>query len=248
MARLGSRVIMVGRVGGDDAGRHLRAELVAAGVNPAGVVIDQGARSGTALIFVAEDGENSIVVAPGANEMVSESDVEGMRWAIERAPVAVFQLEIPLEAVAAGIAMAQGTVVLNPAPTQRLPAEVLGGVDILVPNRGELGSLVGEPPAESFEELANQAANLDMRGSVVVTLGGDGCLVTSGRRYVHLPAESVVAVDTTGAGDAFIGALAVAISEGQELEAAAHFATRAAAVAIGRRGAQASLATRSDLP
>ena len=247
MARLGARVTMVGRTGDDDPGRRLRTSLVAAGVSIAGVAVDETAPSGAALIFVDEAGENSIVVAPGANSRVCPADVDAVRRVVAEAPVVVLQLEIPLATVAHGAKVATGTVVLNPAPAAELPPDLLAEVEVLVPNRTELAILAGEAPAESLAGVTDQALGLKGIKSLVVTLGAEGALVVENGRAVHIAAEKVEAVDTTGAGDAFVGALAVGISEGADLASAARLACRAAAVAVGRRGAQSALATREDL-
>ena len=160
MARLGARVTMVGRTGDDDPGRRLRTSLVAAGVSIAGVAVDETAPSGAALIFVDEAGENSIVVAPGANSRVCPADVDAVRRMVAEAPVVVLQLEIPLATVAHGAKVATGTVVLNPAPAAELPPDLLAEVDVLVPNRTELAILAGEAPAESLAGVTDQALGL----------------------------------------------------------------------------------------
>lgn len=247
VARLGQPVTMVGRTGNDDAGRLLRSSLEAAGVNVAGVAVDDTVSTGAALIFVDESGENSIVVAPGANVRMSPTHLDAVAGLIADAPVAVFQLEIPLETVSHGVRMAAGTVILNPAPAIALPADLLAEVDVLVPNRGELAVLLGVEPAKQLSEVTQQALALKSASSLVVTLGSEGSLVVEDGRVLHIPAEKVEAVDTTGAGDAFVGVLAASIAEGADLAKAARFASRAAAVAVGRRGAQTSLAGREDL-
>jgi ribokinase len=247
-ARLGQPVAMVGRVGDDDAGRALLSALRADGVDTRGVVVTDGAPTGIALIAVDERGENSIVVSPGANARVSAGDVETAAAALEGAAVLLLQLEVPVEAVSRAASLAGGTVVLNPAPAPpaALPAELLAGIDVLVPNRGELARLAGADVAATLEEVEAQAVGL--RGPpVVVTLGSEGALVVESDGVAHVPAPRVGAVDTTAAGDAFCGALADALVGGQSLVDAARWAVRAAAITCTRPGAQASLPRRDDV-
>jgi ribokinase len=245
-ARLGRRVAMVGRVGDDQAGRDLLAALEADRVDTAQVGALGGVPSGTAFIVVREDGENQIVVSPGANARLTPDDVGAAGPALRSAAVALLQLEIPLETVAAAARTATGTVVLNPAPVRPLPSELLARVDVLVPNRVELAQLAGGPVPETVADATRLAEGLAAR-AVVVTLGADGALVVEGGRAVHVPAVAVRAVDTTAAGDAFCGGLAEALAAGASLQDAARRAVRVAAAACTRPGAQASLPTPDDL-
>jgi ribokinase len=245
-ARLGRRVAMVGRVGDDQAGRDLLAALQADRVGTAQVLALAGVPSGTAFITVSADGENQIVVSPGANARLAAADVAAAEPALAAAAVTLLQLEVPLEAVAAAAATAAGTVVLNPAPVRPLPDELLGRVDVLVPNRVELAQLAGGPVPESVEAAARLAEGLAAR-AVVVTLGADGALVVEDGQASHVPAVPVRAVDTTAAGDAFCGGLADALAGGASLQDAARHAARVAAAACTREGAQASLPTPADL-
>ena len=245
-ARLGRRVAMVGRVGDDQAGRDLLASLEADGVDSAQVRTLAGVPSGTAFITVSEDGENQIVVSPGANARLTPDDVAAAGPALGAAAVTLLQLEIPLESVAAAARTAGGLVVLNPAPMRPLPAELLGRVDVLVPNRVELAQLAGGRPPGTVEEAARLAGRLAAR-AVVVTLGADGALVVEDGRAGHVPAVPVRPVDTTAAGDAFCGGLADALAGGAGLQEAARRAVRVAAAACLRPGAQASLPTPAEL-
>jgi ribokinase len=245
-ARLGRRVAMVGRVGDDDAGRQLLASLEADAVDTAQVQALPGVPSGTALITVSEDGENQIVVSPGANGRLGPGDVAAARAALKAAAVTLLQLEVPLETVAAAARAAAGTVVLTPAPVQPLPDELLDQVDVLVPNRVELGQLAGGPAPESVEQAVELAGRLAARAAVV-TLGADGALVVEGGQASHILAVPVTAVDTTAAGDAFCGGLADALAAGASLKDAARRAVRVAAAACLRPGAQSSLPTPADL-
>jgi ribokinase len=245
-ARLGRRVAMVGCVGDDAAGRELLESLAGAEVDTERVRVVDGVPSGTAFITVGDDGENQIVVSPGANARLTAADVDDARPALEAAAVTLLQLEVPLEVVAAAAASAGGRVVLNPAPVRDLPGGLLAGVDVLVPNRVELAQLAGARPPSSVEEAAELAGRLPTR-AVVVTLGADGALVVEDGRVTHVPAVPVRPVDTTAAGDAFCGGLADALAGGASLQEAARRAVRVAAAACLRPGAQASLPTPADL-
>jgi ribokinase len=245
-ARLGRRVAMVGRVGDDDAGRQLLASLADAAVDTSQVEALPGVPSGTALITVSSDGENQIVISPGANARLTPDDVAAAGAALDAAAVTLLQLEVPLDAVAAAARAAGGRVVLTPAPAQALPDGLLGDVDVLVPNRPELAQLTGEPVPETVEEAVALAGRLPAR-AVVVTLGADGALVVEDGQASHVPAVPVRAVDTTAAGDAFCGGLADALAAGASLEDAARRAARVAAAACRRPGAQASLPTPTEL-
>jgi ribokinase len=245
-ARLGRRVAMVGCVGDDAAGRELLGSLAGAEVDTDRVRVVDGVPSGTAFITVGDDGENQIVISPGANARLTAADVAGAQPVLEAAAVTLLQLEVPLEAVAAAAAAAAGRVVLNPAPVRDLPGELLAKVDVLVPNRVELAQLAGARPPSSVEDAATLAGRLPAR-AVVVTLGADGALVVEDGRVAHVPAVPVRPVDTTAAGDAFCGGLADALAGGASLQEAARRAVRVAAAACLRPGAQASLPTPADL-
>jgi ribokinase len=245
-ARLGRRVAMVGCVGDDEAGRDLLAALAADGVDHARVRVAGDVPSGTALILVSDDGENQIVVSPGANARLTPGDVAAAEATLAAAAVTLLQLEVPLETVAAAAGTAGGRVVLNPAPVRPLPDDLLGRVDVLVPNRVELAQLTGGPAPDTVEEAALLAGRLPAR-AVVVTLGADGALVVEDGQASHVPAVPVRPVDTTAAGDAFCGGLADALAGGADLQEAARRAVRVAAAACLRRGAQASLPTPADL-
>ena len=237
-ARLGASVALVGRVGDDAAGAGLRDGLAAEGVDVAHVVVDRDAPTGMALIAVDAAGENTIVVSPGANARVGPADVERAGDVLAAAAVTLIQHEIPPEAVRAAVAAAGGTVVLNPAPARAL----VEPIDVLVPNRLELEALADK--AGDPEELAR---GLRDARAVVVTLGADGALVVEGDRATTVAAPSVRAVDTTGAGDAFCGALAQALAGGAALADAVRWAVAAAAVSVTREGAQGGMPTREQM-
>jgi ribokinase len=245
-ARLGRGVAMVGCVGDDQAGRDLLGSLEADGVGTSQVRVVDGVPSGAAFITVSEDGENQIVVSPGANARLTPDDVAAAGAALRAAAVTLVQLEVPLAAVAAAVRAAGGMVVLNPAPVRALPAGLLGEVDVLVPNRVELAQLAAAPPPATVEEAAGLAGRLPAR-AVVVTLGADGALVVEQGHVSHVPAVPVRPVDTTAAGDAFCGGLADALAGGAALPDAARWAVRVAAAACTRQGAQVSLPTPAEV-
>jgi len=248
-ARLGQRVAMVGRVGEDDAGRTLRAALNDYGVDYAAVVETTETPTGIALITVDPNGENIIVVSSGANARVGAADVKAAAPLVERAAVVLLQLEIPLEASIEAATLATGTVILNPAPapTDRLPLELLAAVDVLVPNRSELAELAGVPAPGSLAAVERLARSIEGPRAVVVTLGAEGALLVERGSSTHVAAPTVEAVDTTGAGDCFCGALADALARETPLEDAVRFAVRAAAVSTTRPGAQAAMPARDEV-
>jgi ribokinase len=239
--RLGGGVAMVGRVGGDPAGDRQRAALATAGVDVELVRSTPGELTGTATIPVeADGGENLIVVVPGANAALTPADVDVAE--VRQATVVLLQLETPLETVLAAAEAAAGIVVLNPAPPQPLPADLLGLVDVLVPNEHELVRLTGAAEAErSPAELAELARGLGM-GSVVVTLGARGALLVpvEGDAVLQAP-PPVEAVDTTGAGDCFCGALAQSLARGDLPAGAVRYAVAAAASSTTGPGARGAL-------
>ncbi len=246
-ARLGRSVALVGRVGDDEGGEMLRAALDADGVDTTRLTTTIDVPNGVALIAVGANGENAIVVSPGANSRLSATDLEEARDLIRHASCVLLQLEVPVAAVAAALEMAEGTVILNPAPapSDGLPDELLRRVDVLVPNQTELATLARYDGAVDPEIAAELARNLPAE-RVVVTLGADGALVV-GNDVVHVPAPVVRPVDTTAAGDSFCGALADALVGGQSLVEATEWAVRVGAATTLRSGAQPSLPTPAEV-
>lgn len=235
-ARLGARVTMVGRVGDDAAGHAMLDNLTSNGVDVSKVEYELDSPTGTALISIDQNGENSIVVAPGANATLTPESLPGLSG-----KVMLLQLEIPLETVVAAARDFSGTVILNPAPARGLPEELLEYVDVLVPNEGELAAITGIlDPVEAARSLVGPRW-------VAVTRGERGALLVDRDNAISIEAPAVEAVDTTGAGDAFCGALAAELARGSDVEAACATAVRAGAHSVTRLGAQAGLPLRADL-
>lgn len=245
-ARLGGEVAFVGRTGDDELAGTIRDALSGAGVDLSWLREVPDTPSGIALITVAEGGENTIAVSPGANARLSAADIRAAVPLLAEAAVTLVQLEIAPETVDAAVRAAGGTVVLNPAPARTLPPALLSEVDVLVPNRSELAFLAGAPESTTLEEAAAQATTLDGPGAVVVTLGAEGALVVHQGRTTHVPATEVDAVDATGAGDAFCGALADGLARGASLEDATRWAVRVAGLSTTRWGAQSGMPTREQ--
>ena len=244
--RAGADVTFVARVGADELGELAVAGLADEGIDIGHVGKEPDLSTGVALIMVDEAGENAISVAPGANAHLSVEDVEAARAVIESADVLLTQLETPLPAVerAAAIASAAGVIViLNPAPAKPLPDSLMALVDVLTPNEGEAAYLSGEAlPAAAASKLRTVGAT-----TVVVTLGAEGALIVAEDVECSVPGFPVVAVDTTAAGDAFSGSLAVSLAEGLELVLAVRRACAAGALATTAHGARPSLPMRDKV-
>jgi len=249
-ARAGGAVTFVARVGCDAMGDQAVGGFVKEGICTDYVFRDSSAPSGVALIFVAADGANSIAVAPGANGRLSPADVQQAGNALTGASALLVQLETPLETVQTAIALATQAgvpVVLNPAPAQFLPEELLAQVSILTPNESEASWLTGIP-VRGRKDAQKAAAMLMQRGArvVVITLGSRGALVATPDFMQMVRGFEVPAVDTTAAGDTFNGALAVALAEGKPLLETVRFAQAAAALSVMRAGAQESAPQRAE--
>jgi ribokinase len=246
-ARLGRRTAMVGCVGDDDNGRALVARLEAEGVDTRHVRAVEAAPSGVALIAVAPDGENEIVVSPGANARLNVSDISAAAAALGTAAITLCQLEIPIGTVVAAAETARGTFILNPAPATRLPSDLLALVDVLVPNRLELAAIVGVDPPASVDEVSELVDRLPNVERIITTLGAEGAFVADGPQRTHVPAAPVKPIDATAAGDAFCAAIADALARGESLVDATRWATAAAGASVTRRGAQDSLPRADEL-
>jgi ribokinase len=244
-ARLGCQVTMVARLGRDMFGQQTEQNLCREGIDTSLLIWDDQAPSGVALIMVSEEGENSIVVAPGANAGMTPEDVERASSAIAAADLLLLQLEVPLAAVRRGVEIAlqrRVRIVLNPAPAAQVPQDLLSQVDLLTPNQHEAALLSGVE-IESPEAAGKAAKDLLGRGvrALAITLGRHGALIATSGGLEPMPGFKVQPVDTTGAGDAFNGALACIWAQGRPLREAVRYANAAAALATTVMGAQPSL-------
>ena len=252
-ARLGGTVTFVAQVGSDAFGSALIDSLREAGVDVQHV--GTAARpTGCASIYVLPDGENSIVISPGANATLDPATAVSRLNTLDGAGFVLSQLEIPMETVEAAFQAARmrgATTILDPAPARTLPLSLLHTVDFLTPNQSESATLLGNPSwsIRDFSDAEEAAAGLLALGpsTVVMKLGALGCLVANNEGRLRVEGCTVAAVDTTAAGDAFNGAFAVALAEGRSVAAAAAFANAAGAICVTRRGAQASLPGRDEI-
>ncbi|MBC8167475.1 MAG: ribokinase [Bryobacteraceae bacterium] len=246
-------VRMVGRTGRDIFADQLRSSLMEAGVDVTGVTAALNEPTGVALIEVDRRGQNTIVVASGANFAVTADEVESSRAHYRGAECALFQLETPLPAVEAALRIAriEGAVtILDPAPAQPLRRELLELVDILTPNESEACMLLGRQAARigigDAREVGQAVLALGAK-AVILKLGEAGCFYVDSSRELYSAAFKVEALDSTAAGDVFNAGLAVALTEGQELPVALRFASAAAAISVTRAGAQASIPSRDEV-
>ena len=250
-ARLGGDVGVIGSIGDDDFGRSIRKSLLDSGVDTARLCVRPNSVTGLALIFSEACGENMIVIAAGANDFLLPADIDAAADAIAEASIIVCQFESPaatIERLVNAAKLSGVPVLLNPAPARRMADEMVDGIRFLVPNRQELAHLTGLP-TRTLADVEAAAKALLVRGaeSVIVTLGREGVLRASVAGARVFPAPIVEAVDTTGAGDTFVGGFAAEWCRTSDVDAAISFAQRAAAYSVTGRGAQASMPWLSDL-
>ena len=246
-ALIGASVTMLGRVGDDEFGGPLVQALQEKGIDTSHVERVPDKATGAAFITVTPDGENAITVAPGANRSLTPDDVDAAEGAIGEASVFVAQMEIPVQTVlrAVEVAAEKGVrPVVNLAPTFEVPRELLEKLDPLVVNEHEAAFLLGSE-VEGVDEALSAAPELLSLGprSAVITLGENGAVLADGDSVEHIPAPDVDVVDTTGAGDAFVGALATQLAHGATLQESVAYAVRAGAAAVTKEGAQGALPT-----
>jgi ribokinase len=252
VSRLGAGVSLVGRVGDDAFGKTLASILEKEGVSITYLEHDPVIPSGVAVILVDGEGQNSIVVASGANSRLTPQDVRLAGRQIPAISAVIAQLEIPLECVveaARAAKLRKAPFIFNPAPAGVFPRELLEMVDVLVPNEPE-AAMLSAMPVETLEqaEIAGRHLLAAGAGSVIITLGGQGALVVQRHaEAVHIPAHPVNVMDTTAAGDAFTAGLAVGLAEGMSLVEAARLGNASGALAVTRLGALPSLPERSQV-
>ncbi len=250
-ARLGAQVSMIGCVGNDAYGEALRGALLAEQIDCQAVSTIDGS-SGVALIVVDDSSQNTIVIVPGANGALTAEAIDRFDSVIRAADVLICQLEVPDASV--GHALKRGrelgkTVILNPAPVSRpLPPDWYASIDYLIPNESEASALSGLS-VDSLDTAQAAATRLIALGAgkVIITLGAQGSLFTDGQRFEHFPAPVVKAVDTTAAGDTFVGGFAAALAAGNDEAQAIRFGQVAAALSVTRAGAQPSIPALSDV-
>jgi ribokinase len=251
-ARLGASVAMIGCVGDDAYGEQLRTALLAEGIDCQAVTRVTGESTGVALIVVDDSSQNAIVIVAGGNGHVTASVVDSFDALLSGAEVIICQLEVPLDTV--GHVLKRGhelgkTVILNPAPASGpLPAEWFAWIDYLIPNESEATALTGLPVDSTASADAAASALLKAGVSkVIVTLGEQGALFASASRSEHFPAPKVQPVDTTAAGDTFVGGFAAALADGKSESDAIRFGQVAAALSVTRSGAQPSIPTFAEV-
>ncbi|QRK86178.1 ribokinase [Pseudomonas granadensis] len=250
-ARLGAQVAMVGCVGNDDYGVQLRDALLAEQIDCQAVSSVDGS-SGVALIVVDDNSQNAIVIVAGANGAMTPAVIDRFDAVLQAADVIICQLEIPDATVGHALKRARALgkiVILNPAPASRpLPADWFAAIDYLIPNESEAAALSGMS-VDSLQTAESAATRLIAMGAgkVIVTLGAQGSLFANGQGFEHFPAPKVQAVDTTAAGDTFVGGFAAALANGQSEASAIRYGQIAAALSVTRAGAQPSIPTLSDV-
>ncbi len=252
LARLGQPSAIIGAVGRDAFGDEMLQNLATFGVDTTGVVRRSEVASGTAIITLDASGENQIIVANGANDTLSADDVNRQMPLIKKSRAVVVQLETPLESVEAALLAARATgalAILNPAPHTPVPNALLGLCDWLIPNEIEAAKISGMEVKDP-RSAAQAVAHIRQRSgcaNILVTLGSNGAWLDTPAFTGHITGFKVTAVDTVGAGDTFIGAFVSQLIEHGDVPAAARFGCAAAAIAVTRRGAQASLPTRAEV-
>ena len=246
-ARLGAHVEFVGAIGVDPEGALLEATWADAGVRTTGLEHLDLIPTGKALIAVDSHAENSIVVIPGANARVTPEAVQAQAALIRHANVVVMQLEIPLDTVQRACELAEGVKVLNAAPAQVLSPALLSLIDVLVVNEAEFATVLGGDSESDAATITDTMSRPSVPPQVVVTRGGQGALVWDRDRLTTVPAPAVDVIDTTGAGDTFVGALAEALSRGSSLLDAAQWAVTAATISTQTLGATDGMPTRHQV-
>lgn len=243
--KLGASVAMIGKVGNDVFGEQLLDNLKQVGVDGAGIEKIADEATGVAFVSLDPEGDNSIVVAPGANRRLMPEDVRSREELIKQAKLLMVQLEVPLETVKEAVAIARRhhvPVLLDPAPAQPLSEDLLGMVDYIVPNEKEIAQLTG---IDVYDQVTAKLAAVELLrkgvSTVFAKLGEKGVVVVNANRTFFVEPYEVNAVDSTAAGDSFAGAVGAAIVDGKDIWSAAKFASAVGAITVTRKGAQASM-------
>ena len=249
--RCGAEVEIIGRLGHDDFGQRLLLKLQTSGVHTNGILVSESVSTGTAMIMVDDNGENTICIAPGANGLLTAEDIDCQSGIIANADVVLIQLEIPQDTAAYVLHIAKHhnvPVILNPAPAPEKINPALFDADIIIANQDETARLTGEP-ANDIHTAKMAGSALLARGAkvVIVTLGRRGALSLTAEQMFHIPPFPAKVVDTTGAGDAFCGAFAAAYARKDNIYDASRFAAAAGALACGKFGAQPSMPRLRDV-
>ncbi len=247
----GADVFLLARIGTDHYGQALARHLQNAGLPGQGLIRDKEQPAGLAFILVDSQGQNQIVVVPGSNHCLSKDDVLAFADWFVPGSILLVQLEIPLKSLAAGLKLAKSrcmTTILDPAPYQPLPEEILASTDILTPNQSEAAALAGTDP-EALQETEDTLQSMISKGpqKLILTLGREGALLLDSAGRAHVPAFKVQARDTVAAGDAFNGSLAAALCKGRSLSQALRLASAAGALCATRPGAQAALPGQAEI-
>lgn len=249
IGKLGGDVCMLGKVGTDEAGKSMLKNLSEVAVDTSKIELSN-ASTGTAWICVNEEGDNSIVVIPGANKQVDIPYIERNLSEIQKAEMVILQLEIPIETVcfSAKEAKRRGKlVILDPAPAKAgLPAELFSYVDIIKPNETELAILTGMDASTKVEDMVKAFRKL-YKGTIVVSMGEKGALIDVGEHFSRLPVRKTTVVDTTAAGDSFVAGMALKLVENKSLEEAIEYAQKLASIVVSRSGAQSSIPTAEEV-
>eukprot|EP01088_Endostelium_zonatum_P016272 TRINITY_DN4328_c0_g1_i1.p1 TRINITY_DN4328_c0_g1~~TRINITY_DN4328_c0_g1_i1.p1 ORF type:complete len:291 (+),score=59.19 TRINITY_DN4328_c0_g1_i1:151-1023(+) len=257
-AKLGAHVSMIGKIGNDSWGKLLKSSYESIHINTSSLIVTDESTTGVANILVDDEGHNCIVVIPGANSLLNKSEVEAQRKTIQESKVLVCGLEVPIEGTLTALRIAkeknqQVTTILNTAPAQKnLDDEIWKLVDIVVANETELEILIPgiDLSKASDEDVKNAAQKLQEKGvkNVVITLGARGCMVVREKGEMTLvQAEKVQAVDSTGAGDCFVGSIAFCLAQGKDISSSCQFACKVAAISVTRKGAQQSFPTLKEV-
>lgn len=251
VSRLGGDVLLVSKIGNDIFGKQSSKIFDEEGVDISGIYADESSPSGIALITVDEKGENSIVVAPGANSYLNENEVKEVMDKNPDCKIILLQLEIPIETVEYSINYAKRhdiKVILNPAPVNLSIIPLLKNIDIITPNIHEAEALssMAISDIKSAKIAAERIKHLGVK-TIIITMGKDGALLYEDNQFHHVEGHVVEAVDTTAAGDVFNGALVVALSEGKSTIEAVKFACRSAAISVTKLGAQSSIPYRNEI-